>query len=266
MKRAAIVLLFLVAGLLLAGCAGSQNPGADNSANQSANISISITNASQGSAEAVARAWLAASAPTFVFDGMPGTLRLVATGTHREPAMGRPCQVGKECWQACYPQACWTFTYAFDSRQGGYGNRTGQMLAQVITPHQTEIRVDPVKMRVMLAVTDGTFDEMSGQMVQTGAGGVISGNASAGSANASGTGNAGAGSGSPGGPAGGLAVRMTAEYCASARGDWNGTDCLCGGIAGFGCPGGYGCADMRPSPETPDAMGVCRPNLKTGQN
>lgn len=72
---------------------------------------------------------------------------------------------------------------------------------------------------------------------------------------------------------------MTQELCRSARGNWNecasacrgapeGTACTlqcvqqceCGGIAGFGCPNGYHCADYLPVGAA-DAMGVCRKNL-----
>lgn len=34
--------------------------------------------------------------------------------------------------------------------------------------------------------------------------------------------------------------------------------CLCGGIAGFGCPKDLVCADYEPGPQVPDALGVCR--------
>jgi hypothetical protein len=70
---------------------------------------------------------------------------------------------------------------------------------------------------------------------------------------------------------------LTRESCEAARGHWNecgsacrgqpeGTICtlqcvpmcMCGGIAGFGCPQGFTCTDYLPSPTTPDAMGVCR--------
>jgi len=70
---------------------------------------------------------------------------------------------------------------------------------------------------------------------------------------------------------------MTKEMCENARGHWDecgsacrgappGTACImmcvqyceCGGIAGFGCPAGYECADYLPSNDTPDAMGICK--------
>ena len=47
---------------------------------------------------------------------------------------------------------CWQFIFTFDSRQAGYGNRTGQMLAQVITPHTARITVQ--KGEVTSAILD----------------------------------------------------------------------------------------------------------------
>jgi hypothetical protein len=47
------------------------------------------------------------------------------------------------------------------------------------------------------------------------------------------------------------------------HGHWNGTACLCGGIAGWSCPSTQVCGDMKPSPTTPDAMGTCREKIDT---
>lgn len=54
-------------------------------------------------------------------------------------------------------------TYTFTSRQGGYGNRTGQMTIQVITPHKIEIIVS--EKNVTSAVIDGEWDELSQQPI-----------------------------------------------------------------------------------------------------
>lgn len=53
---------------------------------------------------------------------------------------------------------CWEFTFSFSSRHAGYGNRTGQILAQVITPHQIRVNVEDEE--VVVVVTDRTFDEL----------------------------------------------------------------------------------------------------------
>ena len=77
--------------------------------------------------------------PTFVFDGMGETLALVISTTLKCPY-------------------CWEFAYQFDCRQAGYGNRTGLMVAQVITPHTARIVVQEGK--VTSAVMDGSWDMM----------------------------------------------------------------------------------------------------------
>lgn len=53
---------------------------------------------------------------------------------------------------------CWEFTFSFSSRHSGYSDRTGQILAQVITPHLMRVTVQDEKVGVV--VTDRTFDEL----------------------------------------------------------------------------------------------------------
>jgi len=74
---------------------------------------------------------------TYLFDGITETLELVETETLLCPS-------------------CWTFTYKFDSRNAGYGNRTGQMLAQVITPHEVLISISQGD--IVSAIMDGRWD------------------------------------------------------------------------------------------------------------
>ncbi len=63
------------------------------------------------------------NSPTFAFDGIEDTLQMVET---------------------LYPdiENAWQFVFRFESRQAGYGDRTGQMLAEVITPHEAVITVE----------------------------------------------------------------------------------------------------------------------------
>jgi len=75
---------------------------------------------------------------TFKFDGMPETLKLVNT---EQQANG------------------WTFRFEFDSRHAGYGDRTGQSLAQVITHHTAIITGENGK--ITLAVMDGVYEMVS---------------------------------------------------------------------------------------------------------
>ena len=75
--------------------------------------------------------------PTYTFDGIPESLKLTNTVVEKEPSS-------------------WTFTYEFESRQAGYGDRTGKMLAQVITPHKAVITVTQGK--IIKAIMDNRWD------------------------------------------------------------------------------------------------------------
>lgn len=79
---------------------------------------------------------------TFRFDGIEATLKLVET-----TSLSR-CPF------------CWAFTCEFDSANAGYGDRTGQMLAQVITTHRAVIVVE------QLVVTSAVMDEVWDMMQQ----------------------------------------------------------------------------------------------------
>lgn len=79
-------------------------------------------------------------APTFKFDGMNETLRVIDTKIRES-----------------FPEQYVT-TLTFDSRFAGYGNRTGQVLAQVITPHTAVVTV--VNNTVTSAIIDGKWDEL----------------------------------------------------------------------------------------------------------
>ncbi len=77
------------------------------------------------------------NSPTFTFDGMEETLVLTET---------------------LYPDIpnAWQFVYDFDSRQSGYGDREGQMLLQVITPHEAVVTVENGE--ITAALMDGQWD------------------------------------------------------------------------------------------------------------
>jgi hypothetical protein len=51
---------------------------------------------------------------------------------------------------------CWLFIFDFQSRQAGYGNRTGQMLAQVITPHTASVIVEQSTVPLQRLMVRGT--------------------------------------------------------------------------------------------------------------
>jgi hypothetical protein len=79
---------------------------------------------------------------TFRFDGIPETFELTSTTS---VANG------------------WKYTIEFDSQHAGYGNRSGQILAQVITHHTAEITVQAGL--VTNAIMDGVWDMMNQRMI-----------------------------------------------------------------------------------------------------
>jgi len=84
------------------------------------------------------------NSPTFIYDGSEDTLILTETATQQCPY-------------------CWQFNLEFDSRHSGYGDRTGQVLAQVITHHKASITVEQGE--VTYAVIDYKWDMISQQVV-----------------------------------------------------------------------------------------------------
>ncbi|MFC1846843.1 protease inhibitor I42 family protein [Chloroflexota bacterium] len=77
---------------------------------------------------------------TYLFDGIKETLRLT------------------ESIEVSIPYT-WTFVINFDSTHAGYGDRTGRMLAQVITSHVVSIAVE--QGRVVYASMDNKWDMLS---------------------------------------------------------------------------------------------------------
>lgn len=100
-----------------------------------------LTQMSKEGSQAIAEEFVRGS-PTFSFDGMEETLKLTDTLMARCPY-------------------CWLFVFEFDSRQAGYGDRTGMMLAQVITHHRAEIMVE------LHEITSAVMDEKWNMLTQT---------------------------------------------------------------------------------------------------
>lgn len=84
------------------------------------------------------------NSPTFVFDGIDGTLHLAET---------------------LYPdiEKSWQFVYRFESAHAGYGDRTGQNLAEVITPHEAIVTVEQGE--VKSAVMDEQWDMINQEII-----------------------------------------------------------------------------------------------------
>lgn len=77
-----------------------------------------------------------------------------STSTHKYDGEGLKLN-SSESLKCSY---CWEFDFSFESRSAGYGNRTGKMVAQVITPHNLKITVKEGE--IVTAVVDGTYDEI----------------------------------------------------------------------------------------------------------
>ena len=84
------------------------------------------------------------NSPTFTFDGIEDTLQLVEIlYPHSENAL--------------------QFVFQFESRHAGYGDRTGQILVQVITPHETIITIEHGE--VKSALIDEKWDMIEQQIL-----------------------------------------------------------------------------------------------------
>ncbi len=82
--------------------------------------------------------------PTFTFDGFENSLQLVKT---------LYSDIGET----------WTFIFQFVCRQAGYGDRTGQMLAQVLTPHKAVVTV--AHGNIKSALMDEKWDMVTRQFI-----------------------------------------------------------------------------------------------------
>ncbi len=93
-------------------------------------------------AEGIAEEWIM-NAPTYSYDGSNLTME-------------------KHEILEAYPEQH-RLNYSFISRHAGYGNRSGEMVAQVITPHNIVVTVAGGE--VTAAVIDGVWDERSQRML-----------------------------------------------------------------------------------------------------
>lgn len=135
----------IVVSFLFGACASETNltptlpPNSPPSATTPASSNVSIptfTSQLQEDSSIMAEELVRAS-DTFAFDGMEETLKLVKIDTGATPVI-------------------WTFTFDFQSRHAGYGDRTGQILAQVITPHRVVVTV--TQGDITSAIMDGQYD------------------------------------------------------------------------------------------------------------
>ena len=94
-----------------------------------------------------AKQWVEQNAPTYVYDGQD--LQFI-----EERGLDL---VGCE--------DCYEYEFEFTSRHAGYGNREGEMVAQVLTDHNIVVTVEDGN--VTKAITDEKFDEMTGELLST---------------------------------------------------------------------------------------------------
>ncbi|MFQ5860282.1 MAG: SIMPL domain-containing protein [Dehalococcoidia bacterium] len=125
LKRLALPLLILSL-LLAAGCAAAAAGGV-----------------SERAAQRIARDFLLDS-PTYQYDGIADSVEMVQS---EEADDG------------------WRFVYRFESLHGGYGDRTGQVLTQVITPHTAVITVKDSE--VSSALLDGQWEMVAQTPITT---------------------------------------------------------------------------------------------------
>lgn len=135
-KLYAGIILIIMASLISGACSGPETPEP---------IVTTPDAVTEEESQQTALDYLLDS-PTFKFDGMAETVKLTETMVLRCPS-------------------CWTFVYEFESRHGGYGDRTGQMVTQAITPHEAAITV--IQGDVTNAVMDGKWDMMMQMMMAT---------------------------------------------------------------------------------------------------
>jgi hypothetical protein len=77
------------------------------------------------------------NSPTFSYDGISKSLSLKETFTSNCPS-------------------CWVFIFEFECRDAGYGNRSGQDPARVVTPHKATIVIQQGEIKA--ADLDGKWD------------------------------------------------------------------------------------------------------------
>lgn len=132
------------------------------------------------------------------------------------------------------------FAFAYESSHAGYGNREGEALAQMITPHT--VVIDIVGDVIVSAITDDEYDEMAGRMFEAGMQRVS---------------------------------EMTQAVCENGGGRWNECAsacrnnpeaeactmqcvqiCECGGTANNAptCPSGWSCSQLNPLPDTGECV------------
>lgn len=90
--------------------------------------------------------------PTYIFDGIPESLKVVEVTSSRVIDGEVP-----------HPLSYDVLVY-FESGYSGYGERSGEMLLTVITPHEARLIISEGK--VLSAVMDGVWDMLSIRLIE----------------------------------------------------------------------------------------------------
>lgn len=95
-----------------------------------------LVNNKEVNPQLLAEDWIVNNSSTYIFDGSNLTFLTINEGK---------------------------FYFSFESSHGGYGNRSEEMVTQVITTHIIEIVVENNK--VVSAITDGRYDEINKESI-----------------------------------------------------------------------------------------------------
>jgi len=95
-----------------------------------------LVNNKEVNPQLLAEDWIVNNSSTYIFDGSNLTFLTINEGK---------------------------FYFSFESSHGGYGNRSEEMVTQVITTHIIEIAVENNK--VVSAITDGRYDEINKESI-----------------------------------------------------------------------------------------------------
>jgi len=96
------------------------------------------------------------NSPTYVYDGIDETLQLINTAAYSEKTISED-HTG-DTISGC------VFTFTFESSSAGYGDRSGQIVAEVITPHEAVITVDQDK--IISAILDNEWDMVNQKLLK----------------------------------------------------------------------------------------------------
>ena len=144
------LMLILTTAVLLTGCAGGVTSTTPISTTPSI-TPISQTGDSQLAEDAIK------NSRTFKFDGIAGSIKFIKA-TDQSPISSFRASV---------------YTFEFQTAHPGHGDRSGQMLAQVITTHNAEVYVDQDLHKVKMAFCDGKWDLINDKVLPVSVSGIV---------------------------------------------------------------------------------------------